>query len=283
MLKKSAVRYCMLGCVAIISTACSITEPRNSSPVREALPTVPVQQQRVEQPSSSVLQNRGAYSAPAFEEYKPQSSGPYASRPEDEYQSYVPDQAYNSFTTPLEEARPAVVERLSPQTVVEAAPVPVAPVEPVKAVVEDFSKNELDIDPFADIPERETLAVTSNNSSAKPAPRTANRSLSVAANALLLGAKAEAAVGRYDSAINKVERALRIEPNSPVLWYQLANFNYGKGRYDQAISLSRKSLAMSTGNRGLVSQNLALMQKAATKTGNTRVFKEVLDYKKMNP
>ncbi|PWQ99614.1 tetratricopeptide repeat protein [Leucothrix arctica] len=279
MFKKSVVRYCLLGCVAIISTACSSTEPRRSSPVRETLPTVPTPQRTAPvQQSTTALQNRGVYSAPAFEEYKPQATGPY-SRPEDTYQSYVPDQSYDTFTTPLEQSQPAVVERLSPPPLKVEMPVP----EPVKPVVEDQSKNELDIDPFADIPERETAAVTSNNSVAKPAPRTANRSLSVAANALLLGAKAEAAVGRYDSAINKVERALRIEPNSPLLWYQLGNFNYGKGRYDQAISLSRKSLRMSTGNRGLVSQNLALISKAATKTGNTKVFREVLDYKKMNP
>jgi tetratricopeptide (TPR) repeat protein len=276
MFNKSAVNYCLLGVVAVASAACSTTESRRSEPVREALPTIPVPQQR----SAAIPQNRGVYAPPAFEEYKPRSTGPYA-EPEETFPSYVPEPSFESFTTPLEESPPAIVERLSPKPVVAEAPV--APVEPAKPVVEDFSKNELDIDPFADIPERETLAVTRNNSAAKPAPPKAKKSISVAANALLIGAKAEAAVGRYDSAINKVERALRIEPDSPLLWYQLGNFNYGKGRYDQAISLSRKSLRMSTGNRSLVAQNLDLMSKAATKTGNTRVFKEVLDYKRLNP
>ena len=275
MFKKTAVNYCLLGVVAIAGTACSSNESRRSSPIREALPTIPVPQR-----SATLPQNQGVYAPPAFEEYKPQSSGPYASLG-DTYQSYEPEPAFESFTTPLEQAPPAVVERLSPEPVVEK--VPVKPVEATAPVVEDFSQNELDIDPFADIPDRETLAVTRNNSVAKPAPRTSKKSLSVAANALLLGAKVEAAAGRYDSAINKVERALRIEPDSPILWYQLGNFNYGKGRYDQAISLARKSLRMSTGNRSLVSQNLDLMSKAATKTGNTSVFKEVLDYKRLNP
>lgn len=279
MFKKKLVNYCLLGVVAITGTACSTTESRRPMPIHEPLPVTPAPPKR----NISVPQNTGVYAPPAFEEYKPQSTGPYAS-PEDTFESYVPEPEpeFESYTTPLEQAPPVVVERLSPAPVAKVEP-PKPVVEPVKPVVEDFSKNELDIDPFAEVPDRETLAVTSNNASAKPAPRNTTQSLSVAANALLIGAKADAALGRYDSAITKVERALRIEPNSPLLWYQLGNFNYGKGRYDQAISLSRKSLGMSTGNRSLVSQNLDLMSKAATKTGNTKVFKEVLDYKRMNP
>ena len=141
----------------------------------------------------------------------------------------------------------------------------------------------MDIDPFADIPEREVLAVKSNSAPAKAAPPAAKKSLSAAANALLLAAKAESAVGRHSAAMTKVERALRIEPQSPVLWYHLASFNYSNKRYDQAISFARKSLQLSSGNRELESKNLDLMTKAATKEGNTRVFREVMDYKKMNP
>ena len=286
MFKKSVVNYCLLGAVAITATACSSTDSRPSTPIREALPTIPVQPAVTVAPQkrTTVPQNSGVYVPSAFEEYKPQSSGIYA-RAEETYESYVPDEsAYNSFTTPLEQAPPAVIERLSPKPLPEpiAPATPVAPVEPAKPVLEDFSKNELDIDPFADIPERETTVTSSSSNAAKPAPRNTQRSLSPAANALLLSAKSDASSGRYDSAINKVERALRIAPNSPELWHQLGNFNYGNARYDQAISLARKSLRMSSGNSSLVSQNLDLMSKAATKTGNTKVFKEVLDYKKLN-
>ncbi|RVU85907.1 tetratricopeptide repeat protein [Leucothrix sargassi] len=288
MFKKAMVNHCLLGVVAITATACSSTDTRPSAPIREALPTIPVQPRVVTPPPSPQIstapQNNGVYDASVFEEYKPQSTGPYA-RAEETYESYVPeDYAYNSYTTPLEQSPPAVIERLSPPPLVEKAPEPVNTPEPVEPEVEDLSKNELDIDPFADVPERPTSAVSrpSTTQQAKPAPQATTRRLSAAANALLNSAKSDASSGRYDSAINKVERALRIEPNSAELWYQLANLNHGKGRHDQAISLARKSLGMSGGDRNMASKNLDLMSKAATKSGNTRVFKEVLDYKRTN-
>ena len=150
-----------------------------------------------------------------------------------------------------------------------------------KVEIEDFSENELDIDPFADVPEREVLTMTRKGEAPPPPPRS-TQSMSRAAKALSLAAKAEAAIGRNDAAINKVERALRIEPQSPELWHQLAGLNFKVGRYDQAIGLARKALPMASGRRDLLDKNLDLMSKAAVKTGNTSVFKEVLDYKKQN-
>ena len=276
MFDKLMLRCSVLLIVGLGSVACSNNEPRRAPAVRN-LPPIPAAP-----PQQRIQPQQNTYNSPtsAFEEYRPQSVPQYTP-PLESFESYVPEKNYDeAYTTPFSGEVPVVVEVRKVEPVVAT----VAPVEPVKPEpVVDYSKNELDIDPFASVPEREVLAVTPSNSPAKPAPPAAKKSLSAAANALLLAAKAESAVGRNDAAITKVERALRIEPQSPLLWHHLADFNYKNKRYDQAITLSRKSLQLSSGNRELVSKNLDLMSKAATKEGNTRVFREVLDYKKMNP
>ena len=278
MFDKILLRFSALLIVGMGSVACSNVEPIRS-PVT-TLPPMPVTQP---QARVQVQPQQNTYVPPAFEEYKPQSLPQYTP-PLESFESYVPEKNYEeAYTTPFSEEPPVVEEirRPEPEVASVTRPEPMTP-EPAPQV-EDLSKNELDIDPFASVPDREVLAVKPGNTPARPAPAAAKKSLSAAANALLLAARAESAVGRHDAAITKVERALRIEPQSPLLWYQLADFNYKKNRYDQAISLARKSLQLSSGNRDLVAKNLDLMSKAATKEGNTRVFREVLDYKKMNP
>lgn len=278
MFDKLMLRCSVLLMVGLSSVACSNNEPRRAPALRN-LPPVPI---APTQPRIQSQQNTYNATTSAFEEYKPQSMPQY-NPPLESFESYVPEKNYDeAYTTPFGEEPPVVVEMRRPEPVA-ATVTPIEPEMQQDQQVEDLSKNELDIDPFASVPEREVLAVTPNAAPARPAPPAAKKSLSAAANALLLAAKAESAVGRHDAAITKVERALRIEPQSPLLWYQLADFNYKKKRYDQAITLARKSLQLSSGNRELVSKNLDLMSKAATKEGNTRVFREVLDYKKMNP
>lgn len=278
MLTKNIKMISVLLLASLGSVACSGVDQRSApTPAVRTLPPAPVvvPQQPVQTPQNTFI-------PPAFEEYKPQALPQY-NPPLQSFETYVPEKDYESaYTTPFREE--VVVEEREPEPApVLRRPAPVAAPAPSPTPVEDLSKNELDIDPFADIPEREVLASRPDAAPAKPAPAAAKKSLSAAANALLLAAKAESAVGRHDAAITKIERALRIEPQSPQLWYELANQNYNKKRYDQAISLARKSLQLSTGNRSLVNQNLDLMSKAATKDGNTRVFREVLDYKKNNP
>lgn len=276
MLDKKTGKLVVLLMLSLGAAACSNVEPRRTTASVRALPPSPV---ATPQPRSQLPNN--SYIPPGFEEYKPQALPQYTP-PLESFESYAPEKDYqDTYTTPFREEVPVVVEIRKPEPV-KADPVPVAPTQSAEPE-EDFSKSELDIDPFADIPEREVLAVKPKSAPAKPAPVAAKKSLSVAANALLLAAKAESAVGRHDAAITKIERALRIEAQSPLLWHELAKQNYNKERYEQAISLARKSLQLSTGNRELVNKNLDLMTKAATKDGDTTVFGEVLDYKKMNP
>lgn len=278
------LRVSALVIVGMGSVACSNVEQRRA-PVASLPPMPVIQPQLQPQPQARVQAPQNTYVPPAFEEYKPQSLPQY-NPPLESFESYVPEKDYEAaYTTPFTEDAPIVEEIRRPEPEVASVEPPQPVIAEPAPPVEDTSKNELDIDPFASVPDREVIAVrpSGNNEPARPAPPAAKKSLSAAANALLLAAKAESAVGRHDAAITKVERALRIEPQSPLLWYQLADFNYKNKRYDQAITLARKSLQLSSGNRDLASKNLDLMSKAATKEGNTRVFREVLDYKKMNP
>jgi len=267
MFKQTAIKQCLVLFLALAGAACSSTDSRARNSNRAALPASPIPQARMQAP-------RNVYIPQVFDEYRPRQLPTYGNN------GYAPEKNYrDSYTTGIERQPPAVVEVLKPKPL-EVLEVDV---QPLATIVqrEDLSKNELDIDPFADVPDREVLSANRQGSAAPPPPR-ATRSMSRAAKALMLAAKAESAVGRNDAAINKIERALRIEPQSPELWYELANFNFKKGRYDQAIGFARKALPMASGRRDLVNQNLNLMSKAAVKTGNTRVFKEVLDYKKQN-
>lgn len=257
--------------LALAVTACSSSDSRSKSSNRSVLPSSPMPQSRIQAP-------RNVYIPQVFDEYRPQKQPTYNQLPKN-YGDYATEKNYrDSYTTAIERQPPAVVEVLKPEPLEQ--PVEVASLS-TKVEMEDFSKNELDIDPFAAVPDREVLAVTREGPAAPPPPRS-TQPMSRAAKALSLAAKAESAVGRNDAAINKVERALRIQPQSPDLWLQLANLNFKIGRHDQAIGFARKALPMASGNRNLVEQTLNLMSKAAVKTGNTRVFKEVLDYKKQN-
>lgn len=271
MFKKMATKQCLVLLLALTGVGCSGLDTRPSDTIaRSKLPVTPRPQVQTQAP-------RNVYIPRVFEEYKPKQP---VDNPKATYEEYAPEKNYrDSYTTPIKREPRAVVEALNPKPIEIKKPV-VA--EPVKKAVErdNSSKNELDIDPFAAVPDREVLAMTRKDKT--PPPTRPTNSMSRAAKALSLAAKAESAIGRHDAAINKVERALRIEPQSPQLWHQLAYLSFKKGRHDQAIEFARKALPMASGNRDLVEENLDLMSKAAVKTGNTKVFKEVLDYKKQN-
>jgi len=274
MFKQTAVKQCFVGFLALAAAACSSTDTRTRSSDRVMLPSSPVPQVRTRAP-------RNIYVPPAFEEYQPQQ--PAYGNSQDSYGAYAPPKEYRDdyYTGTVERQPPAVVEVLRPP---QPEVMQAIPVEPLTTRIEreEVNNNELDIDPFAAVPDREVVSAKSRVSAAAPTSQRSTQTMSRAAKALSLAAKAESAVGRTDAAINKVERALRIEPRSAALWYQLAELNFKKGRYDQAVGFARKSLPLASGNRNLRNQSLNLMSKAAVKAGNTKVFKEVLDYKKQN-
>lgn len=81
-----------------------------------------------------------------------------------------------------------------------------------------------------------------------PAPATRQFRLGPAASALVAQAHRQAAGGDAQLAISTIERALRIEPDNPLLWIELGEVHETSGRYDQAAGLGHKALQLATGD-----------------------------------
>ncbi|MEJ0006844.1 MAG: tetratricopeptide repeat protein [Steroidobacteraceae bacterium] len=72
--------------------------------------------------------------------------------------------------------------------------------------------------------------------------------LGPAATALVAQAHRQATGGDQQAAISTIERALRIEPDNPLLWIELGEIHESAGRFDQAAGLGHKALQLATGD-----------------------------------
>jgi Tfp pilus assembly protein PilF len=72
--------------------------------------------------------------------------------------------------------------------------------------------------------------------------------LSPATSALVAQARKQANSGAYEPAAVTLERALRIEPENPLLWIELGHVRLSEGNGAQANSMGRKALALATGD-----------------------------------
>jgi tetratricopeptide (TPR) repeat protein len=72
--------------------------------------------------------------------------------------------------------------------------------------------------------------------------------LSAASSALVTQAHAQAAGGDFGQAAATLERALRIEPDNPLLWIELGRARLGENNPTQADAMGRKALALATGD-----------------------------------
>lgn len=79
-----------------------------------------------------------------------------------------------------------------------------------------------------------------------PAPRTFH--LSAAASALVSQAHRQAGSGDYEQAAATLERALRIEPDNPLLWIELGRDRLGQKDAAQADALGHKALSLAAGD-----------------------------------
>jgi Tfp pilus assembly protein PilF len=61
--------------------------------------------------------------------------------------------------------------------------------------------------------------------------------------------------GDFDGASSTLDRALRIEPNNPLLWVERGRLRLAEGDAHQGESCGRKALALASGDRN--SQNQA--------------------------
>ncbi len=72
--------------------------------------------------------------------------------------------------------------------------------------------------------------------------------LGPAALSLVSQAHKQAQSGDFGGAAATLERALRIEPNNPLLWIELGEVRLSESNADQADSMGRKALALATGD-----------------------------------
>lgn len=79
-----------------------------------------------------------------------------------------------------------------------------------------------------------------------PAPRQFH--LGTAASALVTQAHHQAVGGDYGQAAATLERALRIEPDNPLVWIELGRVRLAENNGPQADAMGRKALALATGD-----------------------------------
>lgn len=69
--------------------------------------------------------------------------------------------------------------------------------------------------------------------------------LGAASRALVSQAQIQLASKNFAVAASSVERALRIEPDNPLLWIELGKVRQAEGNYGQAENMGRRALSMS--------------------------------------
>jgi hypothetical protein len=82
----------------------------------------------------------------------------------------------------------------------------------------------------------------------KERPRTPPATLTPASRALVTQAQAQRKKGDLPGASVSLERALRIEPNNPLLWIEMGRLRMDQRNYPQAENMGRKALSMSVGD-----------------------------------
>ena len=78
-----------------------------------------------------------------------------------------------------------------------------------------------------------------------PAPVVREPTLGAASRALVGQAQTQIATKNYTVAASSIERALRIEPDNPLLWIELGKVRLAEGNYVQAENIGRKAVSMS--------------------------------------
>ena len=79
-----------------------------------------------------------------------------------------------------------------------------------------------------------------------PPPVIREPALGAASRALVDQAKVQAGSKNFTVAAGSIERALRIEPDNPLLWIELGKVRQAEGNFVQAENMGRKALSMST-------------------------------------
>lgn len=102
-----------------------------------------------------------------------------------------------------------------------------------------------------------------------PAPPPKQFRLGTASLALVKQARAQTNKGDFPGATATVERALRIEPNNPLLWIELGQVHLAEGNAPQAESMGRKAAALAVGDPNTYAAAWRLVGDALRARGRT--------------
>ena len=105
----------------------------------------------------------------------------------------------------------------------------------------------------------------------EPAPRERPKrppaTLSPASRALVTQAETQRKKGDLPGASVTLDRAMRIEPNNPLLWVEMGRLRMDQRNYAQAENMGRKALAMSVGDDATQSQAWELIAQSLRARG----------------
>jgi tetratricopeptide (TPR) repeat protein len=175
-----------------------------------------------------------------------------------------PKPIYRPKTDPYKENRATQVEQLEEKTrLIEQ--------EAIDAEKERLAQAETEaLDPYK-------KEQTPNTQEAKPEEQVEDDDTASAVTSLMLRSRVDVVAGRYDQAIEKLERGLRIAPDNPDLWNKLADVHYLQEHDDQVISMAEKSLRLTPdSNTQLQRRNWKLIAKANKRRGNMEGMKEAM-------
>src|ERR1700734_1094345 len=97
---------------------------------------------------------------------------------------------------------------------------------------------------------------------APPPPPPRENHLSPATPSLVTQARTQMSHGDLDGASATLDRALRIEPNNPLLWIELGRLQLAENDAHQAEGCARKALALASGDRATQAQSGRLLADA---------------------
>jgi tetratricopeptide (TPR) repeat protein len=108
---------------------------------------------------------------------------------------------------------------------------------------------------------------------APPPPR--ENHLSPATRSLVTQARTLISHGDLDGASSTLDRALRIEPNNPLVWIDLGRLRLAESDAHQAEGCGRKALSLASGDRGTQAQAGRLLADALRAQGRNQDAVEI--------
>ena len=181
---------------------------------------------------------------------------------------------------PIEKAGTRPIEKPSVKAVIKP--------KPRKVIVRAYKPEQGD-NPYDRVVNRATRTVstagqieTQNQTKAAPAPATTTTT-SPAVKSLLTQAKAAMLIGRNAAAVEKMERALRIEARNPQIWHLLAKAHYNQKNDSTAISMAKKSNLYVSEGSPLEKQNWQVIKNASKRSENIKTLKAAILYERAHP